>query len=306
MGERYTTQVISGYNATPPSDDGASTEANRLKWSTIKTKLNDPAINQITAIQAAIIEELDQSVQDKSAAFTVTSAEHNQTINVTAAADITLGDAATLGEGFVVRIKNSHTAAITVDRATGTDTIDGAAADDAIVPNGSNIYVTNGAGFLKLGSAYPVLDEDDLSSDSDIHVPTQQSVKAYVDANQFPTGTWTPESTFATGYNLQEGRYTRIGNKVFIEGAIGISTASGASNTITGLPYTSNSSEPRGSITVYQWSSLDQTPATVFGFIPLNSTSITLRWTDGVVASPLTTSLLYTGSYVWFTGSYTV
>ena len=36
-------------------------------------------------------------------------------------------------------------------------------------------------GFVAL-EHYPAIDEDDMASDSDVHVPTQQSVKAYVDA----------------------------------------------------------------------------------------------------------------------------
>jgi phenylpyruvate tautomerase PptA (4-oxalocrotonate tautomerase family) len=38
----YTEVSVSSYNATPPADTGATTEANRIKWSTIKTKLGSP------------------------------------------------------------------------------------------------------------------------------------------------------------------------------------------------------------------------------------------------------------------------
>lgn len=38
----YTSVTISGYNSNPPSDDGAQTASNQVKWSTIKTKLADP------------------------------------------------------------------------------------------------------------------------------------------------------------------------------------------------------------------------------------------------------------------------
>lgn len=34
----------------------------------------------------------------------------------------------------------------------------------------------------QLSNVLPYIDEDDMSSDSENHVPTQQSVKAYVDA----------------------------------------------------------------------------------------------------------------------------
>jgi hypothetical protein len=38
----YTTQTISGYNASPPSDDGAAESQNEATWSGIKTKIGDP------------------------------------------------------------------------------------------------------------------------------------------------------------------------------------------------------------------------------------------------------------------------
>ena len=38
----YTSQAISGYNTSPPSDDGSQTSSNRVEWAKHKTKLGDP------------------------------------------------------------------------------------------------------------------------------------------------------------------------------------------------------------------------------------------------------------------------
>jgi len=38
----YTKPSVSGYNTSPPSDDGTVSEDNKIKWSTIKTKITDP------------------------------------------------------------------------------------------------------------------------------------------------------------------------------------------------------------------------------------------------------------------------
>lgn len=38
----YTKPTITGYNTSPPSDDGSETEDNKVKWSTIKGKITDP------------------------------------------------------------------------------------------------------------------------------------------------------------------------------------------------------------------------------------------------------------------------
>jgi len=38
----FTSPTISGYNTSPPSDDGSQTSANRVEWAKHKTKLSDP------------------------------------------------------------------------------------------------------------------------------------------------------------------------------------------------------------------------------------------------------------------------
>jgi hypothetical protein len=56
-----------------------------------------------------------------------------------------------------------------------------AAADTAdLAENASNLYYTDARADARITNA--LKDEDDMSSDSNTHVPTQQSVKAYVDA----------------------------------------------------------------------------------------------------------------------------
>lgn len=38
----YTSQSISGYNASPPPDDGSQVAANKVEWAKHKTKIGDP------------------------------------------------------------------------------------------------------------------------------------------------------------------------------------------------------------------------------------------------------------------------
>ncbi len=55
----WTPTTVSGYNATPPADDGSQTAANVVSWATIKTKLNDPVKTaydaNITSIQEFLV-----------------------------------------------------------------------------------------------------------------------------------------------------------------------------------------------------------------------------------------------------------
>ena len=50
----YTSPSLSGYNSNPPSDDGANTAANEIKWATHKTKLTDPLKTYADAINTNV------------------------------------------------------------------------------------------------------------------------------------------------------------------------------------------------------------------------------------------------------------
>ena len=163
MGTKYSTQTATGYNASPPSDDGTAVASNEVKWDIIKPKLADPVKDLADNINSNLLTHIDESVLDKATAYTTTAADHKRTINVTAAATQSLGDAATMAVGYIVTIKNSHTAAITVDLATGADTLDGTAAGSiSLGPNNSATFVTNAAadGYLQSENADPLFVKD--------------------------------------------------------------------------------------------------------------------------------------------------
>lgn len=147
MGAKYTTQTVSGYNAGPPSDDGGQTDANKVKWSTIKTKLADPPKTTLEAMNTALLTALDFSVNQQAANYTTVAGDHMKTVeiasNVSSAITISLGDAATMTNNYVVRVKNSGSAICTIARATSGDTIDGAAANISIGPKQALVFATN-------------------------------------------------------------------------------------------------------------------------------------------------------------------
>lgn len=126
MGSPYTSKSSSGYNASPPSDDSSATEANKIKWSTIKTKLPDVLKTFIEAINTALVEHFDRGPISKATDFTTTAAENDQTIEVSGTTTITLGAAASMGAGYVVTIKNLDSSLTTTIARSGSDTIDGA------------------------------------------------------------------------------------------------------------------------------------------------------------------------------------
>lgn len=58
----YTPVSVSGYNSSPPADTGAETEANRVFWATIKTKLGDPLNTGISALDNAIAAAINTNI----------------------------------------------------------------------------------------------------------------------------------------------------------------------------------------------------------------------------------------------------
>jgi len=197
MGTKYPSQTASGYNASPPSDDGTAVSTNEVKWSFIKDKLGDPVKDLADNINTALNTHFDEKVVDKGTNFTTTAAEHKQTINVTAAVTISLGDAATMAAGYIVTVKNSHTAAITVDLATGADTLDGTAAGSvSLAPDAAMTFVTNAGanGYFKasmnIGDDLTIT--NDLTVTNDAIVTGELQVEAYSeDADQYTATTGT-------------------------------------------------------------------------------------------------------------------
>jgi len=152
MGTKYTSTSSSGYNASPPSDDGTEISTNEIKWSFIKSKLSDVLKTFIEAVNTKLVTHFDESVLDKAVAYTTVAADHKRTINITALATQKLGDAATMGVGYIVIIKNSHSATNTVGRATGANTIDGTAGDITLAAGQSSAFIVNAAadGYFQL------------------------------------------------------------------------------------------------------------------------------------------------------------
>jgi hypothetical protein len=147
MGSKYSSQSTSGYNSTPPSDDGATTEANKVKWSTIKTKLSDVLKTFGEAINSALVTTLNTSARAVSTSDAAADTDHWRTIQVnTASVTVTLADAATMAAGYIVDVANQSTGNITVALASSTDTIDTVTNTTATIPpKGLRRYLVNAA-----------------------------------------------------------------------------------------------------------------------------------------------------------------
>jgi hypothetical protein len=164
VGTKYTTNTASGYNSSPPSDDGAQTASNLVTWAKHKTKLGDPIKTLAEDINTDLVTAFDYAPRRITVSDAVVAGDHMKTVEIaptaTTSVVVTLPDAATLGTIFRVFIKNSSPHQQSIARATGGDTIDGTAANITIPAKASYCITTNNTGsaadgFLILG-CYPL------------------------------------------------------------------------------------------------------------------------------------------------------
>ena len=166
-------------------------------------------------------------------------------------------------------------------------------------------------------SGTAVLDEDDMATDSDTQLATQQSIKAYVDALNVTSGTWTPtlqDASLSDGegqtYSVQVGRYTTVGNRVFISGRLNVSgsgTLSGAV-VIAGLPFTSEATANNdNSIYVGECGGASITAGQVVaGLVSANTDFIHLNLWDDVGGTTNMSITEVDNFYIAFSGSYEI
>lgn len=152
MGTKYSSNSASGYNATPPADDGTVSEANKGKWSTIKTKLADPVKDLADTINSELVTHFDNGPVAYTANQTLGTGHYGQYVQVSGSGvTLTLTDANTLGAGWNCEIVSTDTTnTVTIDRATASNTINETTANISLLPLQTVKAVVNAAatGFL--------------------------------------------------------------------------------------------------------------------------------------------------------------
>lgn len=158
----FSAPTLTGYNSSPPSDDGSQVAANLVSWSTIKTKLTDPlstyaqAISTATAASVGAINQLFSTVTTQSANFAPTSANDATLYLCSGNTTVTLPTAASMGSGGRLGFKKTDSAATTLTfTPNGAETIDGLTTLAVIeryalvilVSDGSNWHMAQATGF---------------------------------------------------------------------------------------------------------------------------------------------------------------
>ena len=159
MSNPFTAPTLTGYNSSPPADDGTEVASNALKWSTHVDKIGDPLQTYAAAISANVSTAFGltfgQTFETKSANYTIAAADRGKVIVVdTDAVTITLLAAASAGTGFPIVILNGTTAGLVTVDGDGSETING---DTSIVlyPGKSLVITCNGSAWYGIHSDSP-------------------------------------------------------------------------------------------------------------------------------------------------------
>ncbi len=164
MATKYTSVSVTGYNSSPPSDDGSVTEANRITWAKQKTKIGDPIKTALEAIDAKILLLDDTTPNAKTLNYTTTATDHNTTILATSGITITLGDAATMGAGYRVAIKHAASAGIVTVVGAGGNLVNGTSSV-ILPPQHGAWFECNGGNYFAVGLGQIVTLTQDTSPD---------------------------------------------------------------------------------------------------------------------------------------------
>ncbi len=130
MANPFTPPSISGYNSTPPPDDGTSGADNTVTWAKHKTKLADPIKTALEATWTAITSAFGKviggaGVTATGVNYTVQTSDQGKLIRATAGSiTITTPAAGTVGVPFVFTVVNDGGSDITLD-GNASETING-------------------------------------------------------------------------------------------------------------------------------------------------------------------------------------
>jgi hypothetical protein len=145
MGTKYSNQTISGYNTSPPPDDGSTTSNNKITWnSTIKAKLSDPVKALAESVNTALLSFTDFSTTVAASNYTTIASDHMKTIEASNTTTILLMDASSAGSGYIVGVVNVGTSNVTVSCATNSDTINGSTNSLTLAPQRCIFFKTSG------------------------------------------------------------------------------------------------------------------------------------------------------------------
>ncbi len=186
MGSKFTSKTITGYNASPQADDGSTTTSNKLEWAKHKQKLADPVKTLAEQINSALVDHFDVGPVAVSVDTTTAASHYNQVLEVTGTTTISLMTAATAGKGYFVTVQNSGSNTVTIDLATGTNTLDGSVGGSTtLAANEAKTFIVNASanGYISRDSvvANPAKTDTDNSFSADQSIVKSNPIETVKD-----------------------------------------------------------------------------------------------------------------------------
>ena len=126
--------------------------------------------------------------------------------------------------------------------------------------------------------------------------------------NWYEEGTWTPSLGGTATYNLQKGRYTRVGRLVTATGILNIATlGTGVTSSIYGLPFVAGgtSGEPYGGSVSY-FANVDTLVSSIFLRVNPTTSQIDIGATTVAAATISTVNIFNNGTILSFVVQYEV
>ena len=191
MGIKYSTILTGGvvptFNDSPPADDGSKVLANLISFSAVESDLAAPLHSAITNMDGLLVQLDDTNTSSKTSSYTTVASDNGRIIQASGASTtITLLDPSG-NEGYGVGVKNADASNNITLQADGGALID--SQTTITMPPDSMLWCTvddGGSGYLRHGLEYNVKDEDDMASDSEYSLVTQQSLVAYLTSDYQP------------------------------------------------------------------------------------------------------------------------
>lgn len=273
MGTKYSNQTVSGYNTSPPSDDGSQVASNQVKWSSVKTKLSDPLNTFASNINSTLLTALDSSVTTTAVNYTTQASDHIKPIQVTAAATISLGDASTMGAGYVAKVVNLYSAAITVNLATAGNTLNTVSAGSiSLQPGWGMAFAVNQA-----ANGYNIVDSSFIDQTKLVPILPQANI---------PAASGTKKNLVLTTTGV-DSTVTITADELVLESTNNIYAVARSVNiTINAAAAAGNLSIDTGSIANNTWYAvwiLMKTDGTIGGVVSLHTSIGTITLPSGYV-----------------------
>ena len=182
---------------------------------------------------------------------------------------------AKIADGAVVNVDVNSTAAIAYSKLNLATSIVNADINSSAAIALSKLATT---GTMTFASTIGVGGATPAASGAGITFPASASASS--DANtldDYEEGTWTPTVGGTSAYNVQVGRYVKVGRIVSCQGAMTLSSlGTGSTTQISGLPFTvvNTGSNGAASCTFGYWANSAVNTIALFGVVGNNDTTI--------------------------------